>query len=145
MKTILNEQLRQFNYMIGEIDKIYHEAAVKFGLSDSVQAVLYTLRGEGKPCLISDICRFSGVSKQTLNSALRKMEQDGLITLAAVNGKQKSVSLTKKGEQTAESTADKIIDAENRVFSAWSDKERSEYLRLTRLYCDEFKKEIDKI
>ncbi len=143
MKSLLNEQLRRFNYTVGELDKIYHKAALKFGISDSVQAVLYTLRGEGRPCLISDICRFSGVSKQTLNSALRKMEQDGTIVLSAVNGKQKSAALTEKGERLADGTAAKIIEAENRIFEAWSEEERSEYLRLTRIFCEEMKKEID--
>lgn len=145
MKTILNEQLQRFNYMVGEIDRLYHEAALKLGLTDSAMSVLYTLRGEGKACLLSDICRLAGVSKQTVNSALRRLEKDGMIRLKAVNGKQKSAELTEKGEQLANATVSKLICAENRIFDSWTEHERSEYLRLTHIYCDQLKKEIDRL
>lgn len=145
MKTILNEQLQRFNYLTGEIGQLYHEAALKLKLTDSAMSVLYTLCSEGGACPLSDICRLSGVSKQTVNSALRRLEKDGLICLKAVNGKQKSAELTEKGEQLADATVSKLISAENRIFESWTERERSEYLKLTCTYRDELKKEIDKL
>ena len=128
MNSIMNEQLRQFNYMVGEIDELYHEAALKFGITDSTMSVIYTIVSEGRPCLISDICRLTGVRKQTVNSALRKLEADDIIRLNAVGGKQKEASLTEKGERLAEKTVSRLIDAENMVFEDWTERERSEYL-----------------
>lgn len=145
MKNLLNEQLRQFNYMIGEIDRLYCDAALKMGLTDSALSVLCTLSAEGAPCRISDICRLTGVSKQTINSALRRLEGDGVILLRAVNGKQKAVELTEKGERLAKETAERLIEAENRLFEAWTDEERAEYLRLTSVYRDGLKKAIDEL
>ena len=39
----------QYTYLAGEINALYHEAAVKTGISDSVQNILYcTLRERWK-------------------------------------------------------------------------------------------------
>lgn len=145
MKNTLTKELRRFNYIVGGIDQLYHEAALKLGLSDSALAVLYTICGEGKPCPISLICRFAGMSKQTVNSALRKLENDGVIRLDAVDGKQKSAVLTDKGKKLADATVSKIIAAENRIFESWTEQERTEYIHLTQKYLNEFRNEIDKL
>ena len=145
MKNTLTEELRRFNYIVGGIDQLYHESALKFGLSDSALAVLYTICGEGKPCPISLICRLSGMSKQTVNSALRKLENDGVIRLDAVDGKQKSAALTDKGVKLTDATVAKVIAAENRVFESWTERERTEYLRLTQRYLNEFRNEMSNL
>ncbi|MBD5130368.1 MAG: MarR family transcriptional regulator [Ruminococcaceae bacterium] len=145
MENKLTEELRRFNYLVGGIDQVYHEAALKLGLSDSEMAVLYTICGEGKPCPLSLICRLAGLSKQTANSALRKLENSGVIRLEAVDGKQKSAALTDKGRTLAEHTVSKIISAENRIFDSWTERERTEYIRLTQNYLNAFRAEIDKL
>lgn len=145
MKNILTEELRRFNYIVGGIDQLYHETALKMGLSDSAMAVLYTLCGEGKPCPISLICRLGGLSKQTVNSALRKLESNGMIRLDAVDGKQKSAALTEKGIKLTDATVARVIAAENRIFESWTEQERTEYIRLTQRYLNEFRDELDKL
>lgn len=141
---IIAQEMRRFNYLVGEIDSLYHEAALKFGISDSAMAVLYTLCSEGS-CGISDVCRLTGISKQTVNSALRKLEDDGVIKSEALDGKRKRITLTAKGGRLAKKTAAKVIEAENRVFGAWSENERAEYLRLTERYLNDFQNELDKL
>ena len=37
----------QYTYLAGEINALYHEAAVKMGLSDSVQNILYVICEKG--------------------------------------------------------------------------------------------------
>lgn len=145
MEVKLNSAMRKFNYLMGETSALYHKAALKLGLSDSVMSILYTILSEGSPCSIGTIRRLSGLSRQTINSALRKLEEDGIIRLKAVDKKQKSVLLTEKGEQLAEETVVKLIEAENCVYGAWSESERAEYLRLTEKYLSGIKKEIDKL
>ncbi|MDE6728631.1 MAG: MarR family winged helix-turn-helix transcriptional regulator [Oscillospiraceae bacterium] len=142
--NIFSEEMRRFNYLVGEINSLYHEAALRLGLSDSAFAVLYTVCNEGN-CGISDVCRLTGVSKQTVNSALRKLENESVITLEALDGKQKRIALTAKGSRMVKNTAVKVAEAENRVFGAWNEKDRSEYLRLTERYLIDFRKEIDKL
>ena len=71
-------RLRRLNHLFAQIDVIYHEAALHMGLSDSAMMVLYTLCIEGGSCLIGKIISQSNISKQTLNSALRMLEKEGL-------------------------------------------------------------------
>lgn len=40
---MINPQAREFVHISGEIDSLYHEAALKFGVSDSVLNTLYVL------------------------------------------------------------------------------------------------------
>ena len=141
MDNTANE-MRRFNYLVGDIDKAYHKAALKLGISDSALAVLYTLVSEGR-CGISTVCRLTGISKQTVNSALRKLEADGVVRLEAVDGKKKEISFTPKGSRLAANTAAKVVEAENRVFAGWSEEDRAEYLRLTEKYLCDFGKEVD--
>lgn len=137
-----SKELRRLNYLFSETNALYHEAAQKLGLSFSEMAVLYTLCSEGK-CGISDVCRLMGVQKQTVNSALRKLERDDIVRLEALDGKQKLIDLTPKGNRFVKKTIAKLIEAENRVLGGWSEAERREYLRLTEKYLCDFKKEVN--
>ena len=39
MSICITENLKHFNYLVSEIDTLYHEAAQKLGLSDSVMSI----------------------------------------------------------------------------------------------------------
>lgn len=134
MKTIISQSMRRFNHLTGEISAAYHAASLKLGLSDSVMQVLYTICDSGDSCLLSDICRLTGLPKQTVNSAIRNLERDGIVCLEAVNSKFKRVLLTERGLAYTETTVAKIIKAENEIFDAWSGEEVNQYLLLTERY-----------
>jgi len=137
-----NEQLRRLNHLFGETNAVYHEAALCLGLSDSAMAVLYTLSVEGGSCRISEIINQSGMSKQTLNSALRKLEEEAVICLEPDGGRSKRVVLTEKGHAHCERTVAQLIAAENRVFDSWTKEEREGYVAMTQRYLAGFRKEI---
>ena len=56
----------QYTYLAGEINALYHEAAVKMGISDSVQNILYVLCEKDGKCLQSEISKLTGISRQTI-------------------------------------------------------------------------------
>ena len=92
MTNYIAEEMKRFNYLTTEIDAAYHEAALKLGLSDSALLILYTICNCGEACLLHDITRLSGISKQTVNSALRKLEDEGVVYLESFSGRKKKVS-----------------------------------------------------
>ena len=63
MDNNITEEMRQFNYLLSEIDAAYHEADQKLGLSDSAMQILYVICNHGEECLLSEICSLSGTSK----------------------------------------------------------------------------------
>lgn len=145
MKTYVSKDMKRFNHLIGEIDAAYHEMSLKMGISDSTMKVLYSICNNGDSCLLRDICRQSGVSKQTINSAIRKLEAEDIVFLESVNSKNKNVCLTEKGKQLAQKTAVKLIETENNIFASWSKKDVEKYLELTERYLLAFQEETKNI
>ena len=145
MQQMSEDNIRRINYLMTEIDALYHQAAVKMRLSDSVARVLYTIYEAKGSCLLSEIYKKTGVSKQTINSALRKLEQEGILYLEPYKGNAKKVILTSKGEQYVEQTVAKLYAAEIRSFASWSEAEMKMYISLIRTDIDSLRKEIERM
>ena len=64
-----------------EMDRVYHEMAVRLGLSDSALALLFTLWEEGDGLTPSQLYAEWSLSKQTGHSALAWLEDRGLVRL----------------------------------------------------------------
>lgn len=145
MTPDFSKELKRYNYLHSETDAAYHEAASKLGLPNSSMLVLYAICDCGNSCLLRDICRSSGISKQTINSALRRLESAGIIYLENADGKNKTVCLTEKGQRLAERTAGKVIELENAIFSSWTEEEVSQYLALTERYLHDFREGLRRL
>ena len=127
----MSKELRRFNYLMGEIDAAYHEAALNLGLSDSAMRILYVLCGCGSfRCSLREVCLCSGLSKQTVNSALRKLEGEGLAFLEPIGTKGKDVCLTDAGQALAEGTVARLIAVEDAILGSWPAEDVEKYLSL---------------
>lgn len=142
MKKKIQEELRRFNYLCSEIDAAYHDASVKCGLSNSEMDILYTIYDKGEGCSQSSVCKLSGVSRQTIHSAIKKMEKNGWIFQKAGEGRLMRIFLTEKGRAVMEEKLMPIVEAENEVFGNWTESERAELLRLTQKYLVDFRQKI---
>lgn len=145
MEENIENELKRFNYLTNEIDAAYHEAALKLGLSDSAMLILYAICNSGEECLLSDITKLSGISKQTLNSALRKLESEGIVYLEIFSGKKKRICLTEKGKLLVENTVLQVIKIENDIFDSWTKEERRSYIALTERYLSSFKNKVKEL
>ena len=146
--TLLQElfdSICKINCLNEEIESLYHQASVKLGVSDSVSFVLYMTYINNGNCLLYDIYKSSGISKQTINSAIRKLENEDIIYLEKYNGKSKIVCLTEKGKGYANQTAKKLYEAEFSTFQDWDNKELELYLKLMEKHRNSFKKQIEKL
>lgn len=142
MDTHPNRTLKAFNRIIRETDALYHALSVCSGLSDSAFSILYTICDLGDGCLQKDVCEAFAVSKQTVNSAIRKLEQDGILTLANGHGRDRHIHLTEKGQLLVKEKILPIIAAENAVFDEMPEHDRGELLRLTSAYLTLLQKQI---
>ena len=142
MNQLISEQIHKLNYLTSDLDGLYHQASLQIGVADSVMRVLYAIYDNGDGCPLQTICRQSGISKQTVNSALRKLEGDGILYLAHFKGKNKKVMLTEKGKAYLEQTAERIFAAECRAYADWTVSEMEEYLRLTEKFVASFRKQV---
>lgn len=145
MNSKISNELKRFNYLFGETGAAYHEMHLKLGLSDSAGSILYALLENGGSCLLQHICHYTGLSKQTINSALRKLEAKNIIYLEMAGTKNKMVHLTETGRILAEKTAGRVIEAENEIFASWPREDVEKYLQLTENYMQALKEKAKNI
>lgn len=136
-------EFKEYNYLYSEISSLYHEVAQKVGLSDSVMNILYTLVTFGPECTQSNICRLTGISRQTINSAIRKLEGEGILYLEESDRKSKTICLTEKGNALVEEKVLPMMAAEKAIFESWSQADREMLLALTRKYMSDFKHNLE--
>lgn len=111
-------------------DGLYNSVIERSGLTTSEFMTLY--------CVSNGINTQSAISKrlympkQTINSAVKKFEKDGVLTLVCVQGndKLKTLALTKKGEQLVK---DKVLAMDDVEEAAWNELDESETERLVAL------------
>lgn len=145
MEMINQSETRRYNRIISEIEEVYHEIAVKQGFSDSVMVILYALaENEGK-CRLTDLIKQTAVNKQTVNSALRKLEKEDIVYLEAAGGKAKRVCLTEQGFALVHETVEKIMDVERKIYASWSKEEWELYVQLTERYLCQLREEMKEI
>lgn len=134
MKNKVSNELKRFNFLFGETGAAYHEMYLKLGLSDSAISILYAILESGGIRPLQEICHYTGLSKQTINSAIRKLEADNILYLEMSGARNKTVCLTEKGKALAERTAGRVITAENEIFASWPQEDVEKYLELTEAY-----------
>lgn len=66
------KEMRRLNGLLSETEAAYHEAAVRLGLSDSAMQILYLLADREGSCPLRDVSAQTGISKQTVHSAIRR-------------------------------------------------------------------------
>jgi DNA-binding MarR family transcriptional regulator len=136
------DEIHRINYLTSEMEALYHQASLKLGITDSVSIVLYTIYDTGEICLLSDIYKKSGISKQTVNSAIRGLEADSILYLEQYTGRAKKIILTEKGKDYVNKTVAKLYEAEVQAFESWSTEEINTYIRLMEKYVDCFRKRV---
>ena len=142
MKLKYFEQIHRFNDILSEVGSLYHEIARRQGLSDSSMDILYCVAQLGDGCPVSQVYKRNGGSRQTVSSALRKLEQEGVLYLQASGGTRKNICLTERGHRLLEEKILPILRMENEIFLSWEEGEVAEYLRLDQKYLDDLRSKV---
>lgn len=145
MKHDSREKVQRLNRLSYDFDQLYHQAARTLDMSDSALRILYALCEQSDGRLLQDVCRESGVSKQTINSALRKLESEDILYLEQDRGKSKRVFLTEKGRAYAAQTAARLYAAECDAFDDWTEEELELYLNLMHKHVDSLRAQINRM
>ena len=145
MQEYQGTEVQRFNHIYKELDELYHDIALKIGISDSALAVLYTVCVLGEGCLQRDVCREAYISKQTVNSSVRTLERSGYIFLEQSGGRDKRIWLTETGKRFVDERIRQIPEMESEAFLEMTEEERSEFIRLSEKYVDNFRRKERKI
>lgn len=145
MSDRTNELMREFNKVDKEMNDVYHDVAWKMGISDSAFSIFYILYDLGDGCLQKDICREAFANKQTINSSIRKLEQDGYIYLKQGRGRDKHIFLTEAGKQFVETYIVPVVEKEIEAFAILKIEEQEELLRLVKIYMGHLKTKLNEL
>ena len=114
--------------------ELYHKLAVKANLSDSAFSILSYLYEQDGIITQNDLAEYLWLPKQTINSAVNKLLQDGYVFLKQlpVARNSKSVHLTEKGRALCDACISPVLEAEERAFLRMTETEIENYLALSR-------------
>lgn len=143
MKFEKHPVLQEFDRLNNAIDEFYHEIAARQGLSDSAYAILQAVLVLGNGCTQTEIYKYTLLNKQTVNSSVKKLHQDGLIEFQAGAGRELKIHLTTKGDALVREKIFPVEQAENEVFEEMTDTEQQEILRLMEKYLIAFRSKIE--
>lgn len=139
------EKLKTFNSLYYQQVSIYSNLIKKNGLTDTYYQILYVIRNDICLPYANKIVDYTCVPKQTINSAIKKMESEGLIKLIKEEkSKNKKIVLTEKGDKYCEETIDKIINLELKMFEKISNEECDKYFKTIKKMNDELESEMKK-
>lgn len=128
-----------------ELDEIYHKYALKHNLSDAALWILYAIYEAKENITQAEISSFWSFSRQTINTALKGLEQQGIIELLSIpnNRKSKQIKFTLKGKDTVQKILFPLLQAENNVFKAFTDKENEIFIELCRKRCELLRESLE--
>ncbi len=97
--------------------------------------------------IYKEMCSLWHYPPQTINSALKNLEKQGIITFRPVPGnkKNKLVILTEKGHELTQKNIASLADAEQAAFSNMKEEERQALLVLSGKYIELLRKEVSRI
>ena len=143
----LYEILLQYNHIFKDTDEVYHRLAGAFGLSNCAFWILYLLRETSREYTQAGICEVLQLPRQTVNSALKKLQSLGYIRMESdgKNQKNKLLRLTSEGIHFASETVDLVFAAEQNTLNQFSAQERKTFIEINQKYCQGMRREAEKI
>lgn len=139
------DSLQRVAFISSQVDAGFHETAKALGISDSKLALLYALRMFGNSLPMKDLIGWSALPKQTADSALGKMREEGLVVQESMGGRAQKVTLTQRGIEEARVTADRLIEAEDEMISSWSAARKAHYMAACEDYVHMLRDLVAKI
>lgn len=139
--------LATFNRLHKKMNVLYHDYAKSAGLSDAAFWLLYSLYEHGQPCTQKNLCAAWFYAPQTINTALKNLEEQELIKLelAPKNRKNKQIFFTDAGKALVNEKIVPLVHAEERSFERLEEPERIQLLALTQKHIEIVEEEINKI
>lgn len=133
---------QRLDALFKDADDAYDRVAKAQGVSYSVQDILYALCIYGEGLTQAQICAYSYSNKQTINSAIHRLVDRGVVRLAAGNGRSTRVYLTDRGRALARRVAIPIAQAEQTAIESLPAGQRDTFIRLLGRYVDVLTREL---
>ena len=138
------EYCEKFTELYNQYNGFYHNYAVTHGFSDTAFWILYLLCKEEKLYTQNDLADELCVAKQTVNSAVAKLVNEGYVELIPRKGirQGKHISLTENGRIHCGESVLPLLNAESKSMARLGDEEAQYLLNLLGLRLQYLQEEV---
>ena len=144
MPYFQGDALQEYNRLYRKYDSIFHELALSASLSNSAFAILYyIMEGTEETCSQKELCNRLFLSKQTIHSSIRKLREEGLLTLEPGKGRDLKIRLTPAGRRLGEERLLPLMELENDAFRDMGPKDSRLLFTLTDRYLAIYQKKAN--
>lgn len=106
-------------------DKLYYEWSKQSGMPETAFYIMMTVWEKDGNCTQADISDYWSYSRQTVNSAIKLLEEDGYVVLVQQEtGRKKIILLTEKGRQYAANYIAPLIRLDEDVWEGLPKEQR---------------------
>lgn len=139
----LEAKVRAFCSAWQSLHVIYEDYARKSGISYNSLYILNAIH-QTENCTQKQICEKTLLPKQTVNNVITSFYKSGYIELTELpeNRRIKTIHLTEKGAQYADTLIPHIHQADQRAMESLTEEQQDALLRLTDVYVAAFRKEM---
>ncbi len=139
------EMVLKLNSVYRELNDLYHDIALQLGISDSAFTIFYAIFRIGDGCLQRDICKQSYTNKQTINSTIQRLKEDGYLYLKQGKGRDKHIYLTDRGMEFMREKVSPMITAEDEAFLMLSIEDQKQFCSIFSKYVAYFHKKVEEL
>ena len=145
MNTELKSKLFILSNVKKKINSLYHEEAVRLGISETALWILYSIFGSKETFTQYDLCEAWQYPRQTVNSSLTSLIKSEYVVLKSIPGtrNRKAIHLTENGLAFCEKNILPLYLAEERAYLQMSEKELDTFVALYEKQYVLLKKELD--
>lgn len=143
----MNKEWESLNRLSKKQEEIYHRCAKNANITDTKFWVLYAVCQSGGSMCQNNFCENWCYSKQTVNSAVSSLENDGILYLEFSEGskKQKDLKLTEKGEDFCNKFIRPVLLAECHSVMKLDEEERARFINTLEKLISLLEDEISQI
>lgn len=141
MGETLRARLGRYNQLCRGYDDIYRQAALEAGISFVPYYILLMLCSSDTPQTQSDIQKNSFYPKQTINSAVLRLQKLGYLALQP-QGRRKILALTDAGVDFCQRKVFPVLNAEQESFMELSPAEQEQLLLTAEKHLRLFRQRV---
>lgn len=129
----------------GQTNGLYNSWAASKNTNYYLLFVLYALEGQ-KEMTQKKICIYTGLTKQTVNSVIRSLKEEGYIELTPgrKDRREKQITLTDKGIAYSRGLLTPLRELERRVYQIMGSSRVQQMVDNIALFNTVFEKEMEK-
>ena len=134
----ISNKVKYIHKILCETEKIYYSMLKHAQITDSEYVLLFSLLESDEGCSQKDIADNTYISTKTLNSAVKKLQQKGLISLTRAKYPNMILNLTPKGKEYIKEKMLPLIETENKILQNVTDEDFNNFTNLVAKYMDMF-------